>query len=177
KRSHCAFVVVKLRIEGGDYLLMRRDPDWRDISFLGGHASERDRGKLERTARRELLEELPALRSLAHMDLKPLTEEFTYGPVYSPSAKSQVLYHLRFFSLVFGENPGPIVESLGTRTPNTLIRQADLSGPSRHKVAALVGVLAHRIDGGLASLPYSWSKDLGRFCHSPHEHQFELSLE
>lgn len=156
---------------------MRRDPDWKDISFLGGHASERDRGKLERTARRELLEEMPAVRSFAHIDLKPLTEEFTYGPVYSPSAKSQVLYQLRFFLLVFGENPGPIVESLGTRTPNTLIRQADLSSPAGHQVAALVGVLAHRINGGLASLPYSWSTDLGRSCHLPHKHQLELSFE
>lgn len=55
KRSRCAFVVIKLRIAGEDYFLMRRDPDWRDVSFIGGHASERDNGNLERAARRELL--------------------------------------------------------------------------------------------------------------------------
>lgn len=176
KRSRCAFVVVKLRIEGQDYLLMRRDRDWKDISFIGGHTSERDKGKLERTARRELLEEVPALRSFDRIELTPLTGEITHGPVYSLSARCPVLYQLRFLLLRFGDSPKPIVESLGPRTPNVLIRQADLVVSHKHRVAELVSVLANCIPGGLSSLPYSWPEDLGHSCYRLPGDQVEFSL-
>lgn len=160
KQSRCAFVVIKLRIGGDDYFLMRRDPDWKDVSFIGGHASERDNGNLERAARRELLEEFPALRAFKVIELMPLTDEISYGPVYSPSAGCHVKYHLRFFLLKFGDSPMRAIDSLGRRTRNMLLRQADLLRPRRHRVAKLVSVLNDNVPGGLRSVPHSWSEDL-----------------
>ncbi len=165
KLSRCAFVVMKLRFKENDYFLMRRDPDWKDINFLGGHTNERDRGKLEKTARRELLEEVPSLRSFAQIDLVPLTDQIAHGPVYSPSARCLVKYELQFFLLRFGESPKTILESLGPRTLNILVRQDDLMVPRKHKVAELTNVLANSIVGGLPSIPHSWPEDLGHPSH------------
>jgi hypothetical protein len=163
KRSRCAFVVIKLRIDGEDYFLMRRDLDWKDVSFIGGHAKERDNGKLERAARRELLEEVPSLRAFKLIELTPLTDEIAHGPVYSPSAGCRAEYSLRFFILKFRDSPKPVLEALGSRTPNILIRQDDMLVPRSHRVADLVSVLSGRIPGGLQSIPHSWPEDLVPF--------------
>ena len=164
KRSQCAFVVIKLQIAGEDYFLMRRDPDWKDITFIGGHANKGEKGNLERAARRELLEEVPALRSFKQIKLVALTDEITYGPVYSPSAKCEVVYDLRFFLLRFGDNPKPVVTAMGPRTPNILVHRDDLLTPRRYKVAQLVNVLDASIPGGFRSMQRSWPEDLGNLA-------------
>lgn len=179
KRSRCAFVVIKLLLGGGDHLLMRKDQAWKDISFIGGHESRRDRGKLRTAARRELLEEVPALRSFERIELEELTEEITYGPVYSRSARHRVKYDLQFFLLRFGETPKHVIGSLGPRTPNVLISQEEVLVPRRYKIAELAKVLARQIPGGLRAIPYSWSEDLGSlpsYLGSSHD-QLELPLE
>jgi 8-oxo-dGTP pyrophosphatase MutT (NUDIX family) len=161
KQSRCAFVVIKLRMGGEDYFLMRRDPDWKDISFIGGHANKGESSNLERVARRELLEEVPALRSFKLIELVPLTNEIKHGPVYSPSAKCDVVYDLRFFLLRFGGSPEQVVKALGPRTPNILVHRDDLLAPRKYRVAELVKVLDGSIPGGLRSMQHSWPEDLG----------------
>jgi 8-oxo-dGTP pyrophosphatase MutT (NUDIX family) len=161
KVSRCAFVIVKLRIEGSDYYLMREDDDWKDVTFIGGHVSERDAGKLERTARRELREEVPATRTAKNIQLTRLTEELEHGPVYSKSAKTQVVYDIGFYLLSFGTAPKDVLSSLGPRTPNLLVHQDELLRPRKRRVAELVRVLAEAMPGGLNSIPLSWPEDMG----------------
>ncbi len=69
KKSRCGFVALKLRLTAGAMFLMREDLGWRDFNLLGGHDKPQDGSSLLRTARRELLEELPLLRRWGHFDL------------------------------------------------------------------------------------------------------------
>jgi len=116
KLSRCAFVVIKLQFEGESYYLMRQDLDWKDVTFIGGHVSKKDNGYIIRGARRELLEEVPALRTFKYFELRSLTDNIPHGPVYSPSAGCQVKYNLRFFLLKFTASPKPVLESIGIRS-------------------------------------------------------------
>lgn len=178
KRSRCAFVVIKLRMSGADYFLMRRDPDWKDLNFLGGHQQGSE--GLQATARRELLEELPALRTFKSFDLAPLTDEIQYGPVFSRSAHCQVEYTLQFYLMTFHDAPTPVLDALGGRTPNILAREKELVTGGTHRISELAKVLDKRLPGGLRSIPSSWSKDLEEAAGSSRmrwNHQTELPLE
>jgi hypothetical protein len=180
KKSRCGFVVIKLRIDAQDYLLMRRDPDWKDVNFVGGHERVRDGGNLERAARRELTEEVPSLRALTTFGLEPLTDELTYGPVYSHSAKCEVEYLLKFFLLRFQANPARVLHAFGPRTHNVLIRQDDVIVGGKYRVAGLVNVLQRAFPNGLRAIPYSWLADLGPDLRTGRQslgRQHELALE
>jgi hypothetical protein len=160
KKSRCGFAVVKLRIDRDDYFLMRSDPYWKDLNFIGGHERARDRGSLKNVARRESREEVRALRELKSAGLEALTEELIYGPVYSPSAKGDVEYAVRFFLLRFEESPEALVKALGPRTPNVLVRQEDLLSGKRHRISRLADLLDRSVPGGIRAVPYSWPKGL-----------------
>lgn len=166
RRSRLALVVVKLKIADDACYLMRKDPSWHDITFIGGHANERDAGVLQRAAHRELLEEVPPLRTRRNFALRELTAELQHGPVYSLSANTNVVYDLQFFHLMFQDTPEEVVTALGRRSRNVLVAERDLLSPNRYKVAALVQVLNTSYDGGLPSVPYSWSDDLYRLATS-----------
>ena len=161
KKSRCAFVVIKLMIEGETFLLMRRDRKWGDLNHLGGHERPQDSGKLSRAARRELLEEMPPLRAGKSFELVPVTGQISYGPIESRSAGCQVEYELQFFLVKFTTHPRAIFEALGRRSDNVFIREDELLAPTTHKVSGLVGVLNSGLEGGLGSLPYSWPDDVG----------------
>jgi 8-oxo-dGTP pyrophosphatase MutT (NUDIX family) len=64
KLARVALVVIKLKIDGENHLVMRRDSHWEDVNFIGGHEEPQDRSRLENTARRELLEEVPLFRTI-----------------------------------------------------------------------------------------------------------------
>ena len=161
KLSRCGFIVMKFQIDGAPHYLMRRDARWKDINFIGGHERDQDGRSLRRAARRELLEEVPVLRSFNSFDLSPLTDEFSHGPVFSHSAASQVKYQLQFFLIAFLKNPKPLLEKLGTRTDNVLVSQDDLMVPHFHRVSGLVTALDKSLPGGLQRILYSWPNDVG----------------
>ena len=161
KKSRCGFVVIKLRIVSEDHFLMRWDPDWKDVNFIGGHESERDRRNLERAARRELLEEVPILRKFNSFELAPLTDEIIHGPVFSRSANKQVKYSMQFFVLKFTHNPKLLFERLGTRSRNILISESILLFKHGYRITGLVGVLNSTLQGGIKSIPYSWPDEFG----------------
>ena len=73
KTSRCGFVVIKLVIDADIYFVMRRNQRWSDLNFIGGHERPADRGSLQRAAKRELLEEVPALRVWKDFELLPLS--------------------------------------------------------------------------------------------------------
>lgn len=158
--SRVALVVIKLQIAGTPYFLMRKDPSWRDITFVGGHVNDRDGGALQRAAYRELLEEVPPLRLHRTYDLVPITPQLEHGPLESPSARARVLYELQYFLIRFTASPEPVIKSLGARTLNVLVSQCDLLKPSRYKVASLVSVLEAAHPGGLEAIPLSWPANI-----------------
>lgn len=160
KESRCAFVIIKLKISGEDWLIMRRNPSWKDINFIGGHENDRDNRNRQRTAKRELLEEIPVLKGFRSHKLEKLTGEIAYGPILSRSASCEVKYDLQFFLLRFSRAPKPVLESLHGRTLNIMLRENDLLVQRKYKISALVRLLDRTLPGGLKSIPYSWSADL-----------------
>jgi hypothetical protein len=160
KLSRVGFTVIKLQINGDDFFLMRKNLKWNDVSFIGGHEMPRDSGNLLRAARRELLEEVPALRSFGAVELVPLTDAVSHGPRFSPSANAHVRYIIQFFLVRFGSDPSDVVTSLGPRTPNLLLRQEELLTKRPFQVASLVDLLHQVVRGGLPAIPYSWESNL-----------------
>src|SRR6266550_1812827 len=126
KKSRCAFVVVKLEMVGGTFFLMRHDDRWKDVNFIGGHEKPSENGNLLTAARRELLEEVPALRGTKIFELEPLTDEILYGPIQSRSTGKRVLYELRFFRLVFNGAPHKVLRGITERSANKFVRQDNL---------------------------------------------------
>ncbi|MHB8813435.1 MAG: NUDIX domain-containing protein [Steroidobacteraceae bacterium] len=161
KHSRLGFVVIKLRLDGENYLLLRRDLAWQDVSLIGGHEHPRDRQSLKRAAQRELLEEVPAFRSFKDIDFIPLTEDVSHGPVYSKSAGREVQYTISFFLLRFLADPKSVLESLGPRSPNLLVREKDLLSDHKLKTSELLKRLNEVFSGGIHAIPFSWNADLG----------------
>jgi NUDIX domain len=166
KQSRLGFVVVKLILDGENYFLMRKNLTWKDVSFIGGHEQPRDGGSLMRAARRELLEEVPGLRSFKSMDLMSLMENVAHGPIYSESAACYVEYTMSFFLLRFRSDPKSILEALGARSLNVLIRESDLYTEGKYKIAGLFTRLNDVLPGGVRAIPYSWDEDLGASVRS-----------
>lgn len=175
KKSQLGFSVVKVR-SGEDYLyLMRKNDRWKDYNFIGGHLEEVDHGNFERTARRELREEVPGIRGL-DFDLVPLTPLLKVGPVYSKSANVVVLYQIAFFSVVLRQYPNFIYE-IPHRSRNRLIGE-DLMQSSTKNITAFAKLLAGMFDRGLKDLPLSWAEDLPslKSVGLLHSNQLELDL-
>ena len=162
RKTRCAFVVIKLKIYNKDYFILRRDKDWNDLNLIGGHQEEKDNGRFKRTARREMFEELSALRGNAEVELTPITEPIYYGPVWSQSAKCESLYQLKFYLAQLDTNPGILEKTLSAQSMNFLVDWESLKGAmARKDVSAFVKVLESKVQGGLEAIPYSWDQDLG----------------
>jgi hypothetical protein len=159
ERSTVGFAVVKLVAAGTPFFLMRLNPKWRDINFIGGHAKARDARSLETTARRELWEEVPSIRG-HKFRLEPLTAIMEYGPIKSLSRGVNVEYELQFFLVKIDQSPEALVEMLGSRTKNIWIAQNELLSARRFRVSGLVKFLNAALPGGLEAIPYSSSTDL-----------------
>jgi hypothetical protein len=161
QKSCVAFAVVKLAVAATPYFLMRLNPRWKDINFIGGHVKDRDAGNLEKTARRELWEEVPSIRTYRSFHLEPLTKQMNYGPIKSLSRGYEVEYEIQFFLVRISQSPETLVEMLGSRTKNVWISQCELLRPTRFRVSQLVGFLDRVSSGGLEAIPYSSPTDLG----------------
>jgi hypothetical protein len=161
KKSTVGFAVVKLAVAGTPYFLMRLNPKWKDINFIGGHAKERDARSLEMTARREFWEEVPSIRHYDVFRLEPLTPIMQYGPIKSLSRGFEVEYELQFFLVKIDQSPETMVEMLGSRTKNVWIAQHELLYPRRFRISGLVEFLNRAFPGGLEAIPYSSPTDLG----------------
>ena len=162
RQTRCAFVVIKLKIHNKDYFILRRDKDWNDLNLIGGHREQKDNGKFERTAKREMFEELSALRGKADVELKPITDLIRYGPVWSQSAKCESLYKLMFYLAQLNTEPSVLEKTLAARSMNFLVDSVSLKSAIEHKsVSAFLELLETEIPGGLEAIPYSCDNDLG----------------
>ncbi len=162
RETRCAFVVIKLKIHNKDYLILRRDKDWNDLNLIGGHQEEKDNGNFNRTAKREMFEELSALRGKAEVALKPITDPVIYGPVWSQSAKRESVYRLMFYRAELDTDPSVLEKTLSAQSMNYLVDCESLRGPmGRKDVSAFLELLESEVPGGLEAIPYSWDRDLG----------------
>ena len=162
RETRCAFVVIKLKIYAKDYLFLRRDKDWNDLNLIGGHQEEKDNGRFNRTARREMFEELSALRGNADVELRPITESICYGPVWSQSAKRESQYKIMFFLARLDTDPRILEKTLSSKSMNFLVDFESLKGAIERKdVSSFLGLLESIVPGGLEAIPYSWDRDLG----------------
>ncbi len=180
RTTRCGFIVIRVRVDSEDYVLMRRNPDWQDVNFIGGHEKDRDRGNLETTVRRELLEEVPVLRTFRSFEIAPITDLVTYGPVHSRSANRQTEYVLQFFRLKFLSPPIPLIESLGAKSNNRFVRLTHMISKQRPRVSNLACTLHEMLDSGLQAIPLSWPDDLGpalRKSGVSWNHQLELPID
>lgn len=160
RKARIGLTVVKALVADVPYLLMRANPQWKDISFIGGHEKARDGGDLQKTARRELWEEVPSIRSYTDFLLEPLTPELHYGPVHSRSRGDQADYEVQFFLLRIDSSPTIFVRSLGSRTRNIWIPEYDLLGSAKYRLSGYVELLDQNLSGGLRAIPYSFVSDL-----------------
>ena len=162
RETRCAFVVIKLRIDEKDYIVLRRDRDWNDLNLIGGHQEKKDNGRFKRTARREMFEELSALRGKAEVVLKPITKRVSYGPVWSKSAGCHSVYHLMFYVARLDTDPGILARTLSARSMNFLVDCDSLKGAIERKdVSVFLELLELEVPGGLEAVPYSCDRDLG----------------
>ncbi len=162
RETRCAFVVIKLKIDDEDYFILRRDKDWNDLNLIGGHQEAKDNGNFERTAKREMFEELSALRGKAQVALQPIVEPFRYGPVWSQSSQCESLYQLMFYLAELDTEPSVLEKTLGARSMNYLVDSTSLKGAIQRKdVSAFLELLESKHPGGLEALPYSFDSDLG----------------
>jgi len=179
RASRVGFVVIKLRAQGTPYYLMRLNAKWKDVNFVGGHEKPRDSGSLEKTAKRELWEEVPSIRS-RKFHLQSLTKEVHHGPIVSKSKGTHVEYHLKFFLLKANLSPETLIKITSARSRNVWVTEDELISQTRYRVSGLVAVLHHLLPGGLASIPYSFPADVrsihSRFPQVSNE-QLELALK
>ena len=167
RETRCAFVVIKLKIDNKDYFILRRDKDWNDLNLIGGHQEEKDNGRFQRTAKREMFEELSALRGKAAVVLKPITEPICYGPVWSQSAKCESVYQLMFYLARLDTDPRNLEKTLSAQSMNFLIDGESLKGAIERKdVSAFLELLESEVRGGLEAIPYSCDGDLGSVLDS-----------
>src|SRR5713226_8699798 len=163
RKISVAFVVGKLLIDGEDHLLLRHDPKWNDLTFVGGHESERDEGDLARTAIRETEEEVPGLHWSFDFSISPLTETLKYGPVWSHSVHVNTAYTVRFYHLRLKRPPNNIWQILQANRLNVLVPINKLfSADCIIRTSRFVRLLDKQLPGGLKSIPYSWSDDVDR---------------
>jgi 8-oxo-dGTP pyrophosphatase MutT (NUDIX family) len=151
------FVVIKLIVDGRPQFLVRKNPKWKDLNLIGGHEKARDQCSLQRTALRELWEEVPSVRKLKDIHLVPLTNPRTYGPVFSRSAAREKQYELQFFLLRIDSDPAPLLEGLSRRTKNILVPQDRLVKSATYRVSGLIQFLDDLLPNGIASIPLSSS--------------------
>jgi len=161
RKVSCAFITCKLRINGDDYLLLRGDPDWNDLTLVGGHLEDFDKGNFRRTAIRETEEELPGLRWPGDFKIEAITPKISYGPVWSKSAEAKTRYTIRYYHLKFIHEPSCIWSATRLGSPNMLVKVSDLlASSSKMKLSNFVALIDHTFPGGIGALPLSWEQDL-----------------
>lgn len=154
------FVVVKLRAGEDSFFLLRYNPKWHDLNLIGGHEDPKDAGNLERTARRELREEVPLIRMLSEYRLQKLIDPVRHGPIFSKSQNVNSIYEAYFYLLLIEDSPAPLVHMLTSRSKNLWVEQRNLTGKSRFRLSNYIGILNENVTGGLRSIPYSSTSNL-----------------
>jgi 8-oxo-dGTP pyrophosphatase MutT (NUDIX family) len=157
--TRCAFVVCKFDEGGEPRIVLVKDPRWGDYTLVGGHEEPDDHNDLERTARRETLEELGCFRGCDGFRLLPLTDEVQLGPVWSKSAHRLKTYVFKYYGIQFScdphlkdgyNNAGFIIKSFNEQE---LVKHPALSN--------VVKIFLATYPQGLDGVPLSWAPRCG----------------
>lgn len=160
--SRVAYVVVRLLIGSGDYLLFRSHAKWGDWSLVGGHVEPEELKDWESAACRETEEEMPPLRCGLDFEVESLTTGISrWGPKVSKSAGGVLTeYETRWFSLRFKRDPS---EFLYCQSPKDflLVEWKRLEESRRDEdISDAIDFLRSLLPEGLEDIPYAWSKPL-----------------
>jgi hypothetical protein len=170
--------VLKFKVVDDIFFLMRRDAKWGDVSFIGGHVSDKDGGDFRRAAYRELLEEVPVLRSQKEsIRLRPLSEELLHGPIFSPSANTLTQYDIAFFHISFIEDPSDCLALLTSKSANLLLSETEILNGKSFALSGWVRLLDQHLLGGLHAIELSWPRPLKIDAPATIPNQFQLDLK
>ena len=126
RRSDIAYVIIALRKDGEDHLLLHRHAKWGDWSLVGGHVEPGEEHDWLVVARREAGEELAPLRAGEHFEVERIPLSLEWGPEPSRSAHGEpTYYHAEYFVLRFTENPVELLRRLPS-SDFRLVRLRDL---------------------------------------------------
>jgi 8-oxo-dGTP pyrophosphatase MutT (NUDIX family) len=158
--TRCAFIVCRLERDGEPHLLLVRDERWGDLTLIGGHEDPEDQRELERTARREALEELGSACACTGFRLLSLTDELPFGPTWSKSAGISKRYSFKFYAILFDQQPHlrEGVNEAGFQLE--FVKERDL--PAKPGLSNIVKLFLATFEGKLESVPLSWSDECDR---------------
>ena len=103
RHSKVVYILIRLRMNDRDHVVIQRHRKWGDWSFVGGHVEPHEETNWDLAAARAVEEELAPLRVGRDVQLVPLDHTpSTWGPVSSRSHKGKpTVYHARWYALQF----------------------------------------------------------------------------
>jgi len=164
RESKVALVLVKLRVAGEDYFLVREHPKWGDWSVVGGHVERYEESDWGTAAIREADEELRPLSHELDFDVVALGgDPIRWGPVRSKSAQERpTTYEARYFFLKLKRCPQDLLSQLDVETYR-LVRQSELESDQGHEGISDTLLRAREaLTGGLSAVPLAWPESLDR---------------
>lgn len=158
RTSHVAYVLIRLRVDGQDCLLLREHSKWRDWSLVGGHVEPDELHDWAIAARREASEELAPLVADADFTLHP----WGGGPeVWGPEPSKSVggvptIYRAKWYFLTFRHAPSDCLSRLPRGEFLLASFDAIEATQPDDEIAGLVRRLSRQLRGGLGSIPLAW---------------------
>jgi 8-oxo-dGTP pyrophosphatase MutT (NUDIX family) len=136
-----------------------KHPRWGDFTFIGGHEEPEDHQQLDITARRETLEELGLPEGRIEFQLFPLTDEITFGPIWSKSTHCVKSYIFKYYGVKFHSDPHI---RYGYNEAGSFIKLFSVGElQSQNAISNVVRVFLDRYAKGLDSVPLSWTENCG----------------
>lgn len=162
RHSHVVYVLIRLPLSTGPTLLFRRHEKWGDWSLVGGHVEDEELDDWQASAARETMEELEPLEATRDFVVQPMhAEPLIWGPEASRSARGRpTIYHVRYFFLEFQRSPVELLNRLPASTVLCVPESELQSTP--HALGNPVLRASHCIPGGMAAVPFAWSRSIDR---------------
>ena len=159
RRSHVAYVLIRLHANGEDCVLLHRHSKWGDWTLVGGHVEADEEHDWLIAAAREAGEELAPLRLGGDFDVERLRLRTSWGPEPSRSAFGEPTeYSVEYFLLRFKRDPRELLAAL----PSSEFRLVPLrSLETQREVSRPVRVLVQELGGELGVMR-SWGPELDR---------------
>jgi 8-oxo-dGTP pyrophosphatase MutT (NUDIX family) len=157
RRSHVAYVLIRLHADGEDCVLLHRHSKWGDWTLVGGHVEADEEHDWLIAAAREAGEELAPLRLGGDFEVERLRVMASWGPEPSRSAFGEPTeYSVEYFLLRFKKDPRELLAVL----PASEFRLVPLrSLETRTEVSRPVRVLLQKL-GSELNVMRSWEPEL-----------------